>query len=108
MKVANNMPSDTKSTSMLNRILAFLGLVWIGGGMQAAPPQQQQSPGSEHRALLNRYCVTCHNEKLKTADLMLDTMDVDNVPAGAEVWERVIRKLRTNGMPPAGMPRPDK
>ena len=52
-------------------------------------------------------CVTCHNEKLKTADLLLDKMDVEKVPEGAPVWEKVIRKLRTGAMPPAGMPRPE-
>ena len=76
----------------------------------AARPQSQAGvppPASYQRAVLNRYCVTCHNEKLKTADLMLDKLDVENVPAGAETWERVIRKLRTGAMPPAGLPRPD-
>ncbi len=65
-------------------------------------------PGTDNRALLNRYCVTCHNEKLKTAGLTLDKMDVEKVPENAEVWEKVIRKLRTGAMPPAGLPRPDK
>src|SRR6266849_2617160 len=64
--------------------------------------------GTDNRALLNRYCVACHNEKLKTAGLTLDKMDVEKVPENAEVWEKVIRKLRTGAMPPAGLPRPDK
>jgi len=63
---------------------------------------------TDYRAVLNRYCVTCHNEKLKTAGLLLDKMDVAKIPESAEVWEKVIRKLRTSAMPPAGMPRPDK
>ena len=63
---------------------------------------------ARYRAVLNEYCVTCHNDKLKTADLMLDQMDVANVPAGAEVWEKVIRKLRMGMMPPAGVKRPDQ
>src|ERR1700676_892493 len=63
---------------------------------------------SPERALLDRYCVTCHNEKLKTAGLMLDKMDVEKVPENAEVWEKVVRKVRTSAMPPAGLPRPDK
>ena len=63
---------------------------------------------SAHRALLNRYCAGCHNEKLRTADLTLDTMDVDQVSAEAEVWESVVRKLRAGAMPPVGMPRPDR
>jgi mono/diheme cytochrome c family protein len=60
------------------------------------------------RALLNDYCVTCHNEKLKTAGLMLDKSDVQRVGPGAEVWEKVVKKVRTGAMPPAGRQRPDK
>ena len=66
-----------------------------------------QSP-SANRALLDKYCVTCHNQRLKTAGLMLDKMDVGHVAAGAEVWEKVIRKLKGGMMPPQGMPRPDQ
>ncbi|PWU01225.1 MAG: hypothetical protein C5B51_23305, partial [Terriglobia bacterium] len=62
----------------------------------------------EHRALLDKYCVGCHNQKLKTADLMLDRADVNNPPAAPEIWEKVIRKVRGGLMPPAGLPRPDK
>jgi hypothetical protein len=60
------------------------------------------------RALLDQYCVTCHNERLKTAGLMLDKMDVEHVSDAAEAWEKVVRKLHTQAMPPAGLPRPDK
>ncbi len=60
------------------------------------------------RALLNDYCVICHNEKLKTAGLLLDKSDVQHVGAGAEVWEKVVKKVRTGAMPPAGRQRPDK
>ena len=59
------------------------------------------------RALLDKYCVTCHNQRLKTGGLTLDTIDLNKVPAQAEVWEKVTRKLRAGTMPPAGMPRPD-
>ncbi|MBI3894433.1 MAG: DUF1592 domain-containing protein [Acidobacteria bacterium] len=65
-------------------------------------------PAAPNRTVLDRYCVTCHNEKLKTAGLMLDKADIENVPASGEIWEKVIRKLRAGAMPPAGMPRPDK
>jgi hypothetical protein len=60
-----------------------------------------------HRDVLDKYCVSCHNQRLKTGGLTLDTMDLGNVPAQAEVWEKVIRKLRSGTMPPAGIPRPD-
>jgi hypothetical protein len=56
--------------------------------------------------VIDRYCVTCHNQKLKTAGLMLDEADVANPGAGAEVWEKVVRKLRTSTMPPPNMPQP--
>ncbi len=58
-------------------------------------------------ALLNRYCVTCHNEKLKTGGLVLNPADLTRVPETAETWEKVIRKLRAGAMPPAGAPKPD-
>src|ERR1044071_6440277 len=62
------------------------------------------------RDFLNRYCVTCHNAQRKATagNLALDQIDLTNVEASAEVCERVIRKLRTESMPPLGMPRPDK
>jgi mono/diheme cytochrome c family protein len=78
-----------------------------------AAPITQPSPNDEsssavpYRAVLNQYCVVCHNEQLRTAGLVLRKMDVANVPQGAEVWEKVIGKLRTGAMLPAGMPRPD-
>jgi hypothetical protein len=59
------------------------------------------------RALLDKYCVTCHNQRLKTGGLTLDNIDLNKVPAQAEVWEKVIGKLRSGTMPPAGLPRPD-
>ena len=60
----------------------------------------------EPRAMLDTYCVTCHNQKLHTAGLALD-VDVTNPGANAELWEKVIAKLRAGSMPPPGRPRPD-
>src|SRR5260370_310870 len=60
------------------------------------------------RALLVRYCVGCHNQKLKTAGLTLDTLSLAAVGEDAATWEKVVRKLRAGLMPPAGSPRPDK
>src|SRR6058998_1172999 len=59
------------------------------------------------RAVLDQYCVTCHNEKLRTAGLALDKLDVMHPSSNAETWERVIEKLRAGSMPPPGLPRPD-
>ncbi len=66
-----------------------------------APPSASSS-----RQLIDRYCVTCHNERLETAGLRLDQIDVANVTEGAEVWEKVVRKLRTGTMPPSTRPQP--
>ena len=62
----------------------------------------------ESAGLVGKYCVTCHNDKLKTADLSLQGVDLTNVPAHALIWEKVIRKLRTGEMPPPNVrSRPD-
>jgi len=62
---------------------------------------------TEYRAVLNRYCTTCHNDRLQTAGLTLESLDMVHVGAGAETWEKVIRKLRAREMPPPRRPRPD-
>ena len=60
------------------------------------------------RALINKYCVVCHNTKLKTGGLMLDQLDLAHLGDHAEIGEKVVRKLRAGMMPPSGMPRPDR
>ena len=67
------------------------------GAAAAAPPD---------RALVDKYCVTCHSDRAKTGGLTLEKIDVANIPANAETWEKVIRKLRVGAMPPSGMPKP--
>ena len=72
-----------------------------------ASSQEPGSPAAAQRALLNRYCVTCHNQRLKTAGLTLDDIDVANVGDNPVVWEKVVQKLHGKLMPPGGRPRPD-
>ena len=91
----------------MSRAISIGGVLTIAamvGNQQIARPQQ----ASPDRALLNQYCVGCHNEKLKTAGLMLDKLDVAHPGQDPEAWEKVVRKLRAGMMPPAGMPRPDR
>ena len=89
------------------------GVVVAPTGAQAPPRQTQPvlatapSPDANPRALLDTYCITCHNQKLRTAGLALDSLDAATPSANAELWERVIAKLRAGSMPPPGMPRPD-
>ena len=59
------------------------------------------------RAVLQRYCFVCHNARTRTAGLALDVLDLTAAGEHPDVWEAVIRKLRTGAMPPAGRPRPD-
>lgn len=78
-------------------LVAFLLLEFMG----AAQAQ------SSSRAVLDKYCVACHNERQKVAGLMLDRIDADHAGSNAPTWEKVLRKLQTREMPPAGMARPD-
>ena len=77
------------------------------GAAQTQPSRSAASSPSPQRALLDRYCVTCHNERLQTGGLALDTMDVANVGEAPEIWEKVVQKLRGRMMPPARRPWPD-
>ena len=60
------------------------------------------------RALVDKYCVTCHNARTKTADLLLDQFDVAKMGDHRDVAEKVVRKMRAGLMPPTNMPRPDE
>jgi hypothetical protein len=63
----------------------------------------EQTPA---RALVSKYCVTCHNDRLKTANLLLDKAD-DQIANASDTWEKVVVQLRSRSMPPSNMPRPD-
>ena len=78
-----------------------------GSAVQAATVKTPATPVVPSKAFVDTYCVTCHNQRLKTAGLTLDTMDVANVGAHAATWEKVVVKLRAGLMPPAGMRRPE-
>ena len=96
-------------------------LAWLGFGLglalaagvsgqpraQVPPPQDA---ASAPRALLDRYCVACHNDRTRQAGLTLQSIDAEHVgrvPGQVEAWEKVVRKLRARAMPPPGRPRPD-
>src|SRR5690348_623600 len=72
----------------------------------AQVPSPSQSAAANPRAFLDAHCIACHNQKLRTAGLALDNLDAARPSANAEVWERVIAKLRAGSMPPPGIPRP--
>jgi hypothetical protein len=98
---------------------AFLFVLLLGGGIvcvarldaqaahQQTPAGPATSPVAGAGSLLKTYCISCHNQSLRTAGLALDSLDATRPSANPEVWERVIAKLRAGSMPPPGMPRPD-
>ena len=69
--------------------------------------QAVSAGAADTQQLLQRYCISCHNTRVKTAALALDAVDLQNVAAQPQVWEKVVTKLRTAAMPPVGRPRPD-
>ena len=95
-------------------VIALAALLAAGSAAGQAP-EAAAAPGAEsasaeaaeYRAVLDRYCAACHNDRLRTAGLTLESLDVAHVGAGAEVWEKVVRKLRAREMPPPRRPRPD-
>ncbi|PWU12437.1 MAG: hypothetical protein C5B51_00655 [Terriglobia bacterium] len=86
--------------SMLKSLFNCSGIILLSVFLASG---QSASSG---RAVLDQYCVTCHNQKLKTGGLVLDKLDLGRIPESAETWEKVIRKLRAGMMPPLGLPRP--
>jgi len=82
----------------------------IGHEPGTGPAGAPKVPSSidNRRALLDQYCVTCHNQRSKAGGLALDVANVEQVGADPETWEKVVRKLRAGVMPPAGRPRPDR
>src|SRR5262249_23125678 len=81
---------------------------WAGSSPSAQTSSARPVPSATSlRAVLDRYCVTCHNEKRLTAGLALDRLDPDRLGDHAATWEKVVAKLRSGSMPPAGLPRPD-
>ena len=87
--------------------LSALAVTSAGAEAGAQPPAGAPVEAASARAVLDRYCVACHNARTLTAGLALDAVDPARVADHAEVWEKVLRKLRTRTMPPAPRPRPD-
>jgi mono/diheme cytochrome c family protein len=88
----------------------LVALAVISGRLQAAPSPQASAAAPaavpSAQALLDRYCVSCHNDRLQTAGIALSA-GIETPGSDAERWEKVVRKLRAGVMPPPGLPRPD-
>ncbi len=104
---ARSAPASPRGRGLL-MLLGLPFLLLSTHAHQGQTPSPAGAAVSPQRELLNRYCVTCHNDKAKTGSLSLEKLDVDHPATEAETWEKVIRKLRAGLMPPAGMPRPER
>ena len=91
----------------LARGVAVLVTILAANAVAAGQAAVESNAPDVHAALVAKYCVPCHNDKSRTGGLSLERANLTDVAAGAETWERVIRKVRAGMMPPQGMPRPE-
>jgi hypothetical protein len=97
---------------LVSGVVAFclsLSVALVAGqsGQRAVPVPTGGSGLAAQRVLVDQYCVTCHNERLKTGNLRLDDLDLAHLGNHAEIGEKVVRKLRAGMMPPSGARRPE-
>src|SRR5207247_790806 len=93
-------------------MVSVVSLEIQGRGQTRTGAEAQRSSASafgpsQARALLDQYCVTCHNARTRAGSLVLASLDVARLGNDAATWEKVVRKLRGRLMPPAAQPRPD-
>ena len=100
------MRNNSRVVAAVLPSVLFLGSFALSGSqtMTAAPALSQP----DVQATLKQYCITCHNQRAKTANLELDTKDLDHLEKDVVAWEAVVRKLRTGMMPPKNASRPDR
>ena len=113
-----------RRTTLKRVILAWILAAFVGIGQDQTLRSQSSASSSrvtglqsshsarlsvaEYREVVTTYCVGCHNERVRAAGLLLDQADVERASQEQEIWEKVVKKLRTRTMPPVGMPRPDE
>src|SRR5213592_2799456 len=95
------------SIAVIATISETLSANQAGTPASTPPAVTSATAATPARELVGTYCVTCHNERIKTANLALDKADTEQVFNSAETWEKVVVKLRSRAMPPPGIRRPD-
>ena len=92
-------------------VAAAVLLIVLAGPKGPALPVVEltaQNPAGQAQGTIDQYCVTCHNPRMQAGGLVLDARPVADAAREPQTWEKVIRKVRTGMMPPAGAPRPDR
>ncbi|HEV8398193.1 MAG TPA: DUF1592 domain-containing protein [Vicinamibacterales bacterium] len=87
---------------------ALLLLCGISSVQAQTSSSRRSLEGESGQAVVNRYCVTCHSARLKTGGLVLEGLAVAQSGQQPQIWEKVVRKVRTGMMPPANAPRPER
>ena len=87
-------------------LLLAVGVAIFFGSSQWRPAQAVGAVDA-HEAMIQEYCIGCHNQKAKTADISLEGLDYQNVAKNGDTWEKVLRKVRTGQMPPVKVPHPE-
>src|SRR3954465_6580637 len=93
------------SASAAGAVVAIAVVCTLEARLPAAAPTVARD--GAHLAFIDEYCLSCHDEDKKKADLALDTIAAQDVTRHPQVWEKVVRTLRARQMPPTGRPRPD-
>lgn len=102
---------DTQRQIAMKRLVFGVALAALGASLplfqkQAIGQTPAATGADQHRKMLNTYCVGCHNSRIKVGGLALDNLNLQTATANAETWEKALRKLRGNLMPPPGSPQP--
>src|SRR5579872_5678581 len=92
----------------MKRIIYTSAFLFLGATLALSQTSARTSPGGpdQQRAMLNTYCVGCHNARAKVGGLALDGLNLQAAAEDAQVWEKALRKLRGHLMPPPGSPQP--
>src|SRR5688500_1986583 len=104
---AGGYPAEAGRHVLLIAALALLATGVWRADVRTQTPATSSNAATSSAAVLKQYCATCHNERLKSGGFVIDPAAVTNVSAAADRWEKVVRRVRTQSMPPPGAPGPD-
>src|SRR4051812_8659113 len=98
----------TGLNSYMKRYLYLTAVLALGASLALVQPKAEAqtpaakaaAPADPHRKMINTYCVGCHNSRVKIGGLALDALDLKFPENDAATWEKALRKLRGNLMPP--------
>src|SRR5215475_5995038 len=90
----------------MKRLLYACAVLVLIACPSVLPAAAQADPHQAHQAMLNTYCIGCHNSRARIGGLALDGLDLQAAADSAEIWEKALRKLRGHLMPPPGSPQP--